>query len=89
MILSERLEMIKELSLTQCKCKEVKKRGHTFCTRCYGMLPQSLRDRLYRRLGEGYEEAYQESVKRLFPENLDAAVKGAGVGGTAPRAFEG
>lgn len=45
-MLSERLEMIKELSLTQCKCKEVKKRGHTFCTRCYGMLPQSLRDRL-------------------------------------------
>ena len=39
--------------------------GQTFCRRCYFALPQDMRKRLYRLVGDGYEQAYDGAVEFL------------------------
>jgi len=39
--------------------------GQTFCRDCFYALPQALRDALYKRMGHGYEEAYQAACDFL------------------------
>lgn len=62
-------ELAAELGGVDCRCKAVKERGQTFCRRCYFRLPKHLQRRLYRRVGNGYEEAYSTAV-----EFLDATI---------------
>jgi len=56
---------VDELMSEQCMCERVKKRHHSFCVRCYRALPSYLQTALYRRIGEGYEEAFDDAVKYL------------------------
>lgn len=49
----------------ECHCGETKRGNYSLCYGCYSKLPRDLRLRLYRRMGEGYEEAYDEAVKFL------------------------
>ncbi len=39
-------------------CKGRKKPHNAFCRECYKQLPQKLRNALWQRFGEGFEQAY-------------------------------
>lgn len=54
-------ELIKE----ECFCGHSKKSGHSFCYRCYKSLPPQMQRDMYQRMGDGYEEAYDEAIKWL------------------------
>jgi len=60
---------IKELDSEQCLCERSKARGKSFCYRCYKALPRDMQRDLYRRIGEGYEEAFEAAV-RYLEENV-------------------
>ncbi len=57
---------LKELQSSKCRCGKPKKPGKSFCYFCYTQLPKDQRQALYRRLGDGYEEAYGKSIAYLF-----------------------
>ena len=59
------VRLANELRGTQCQCGSVKKTRPTFCAACYRRLPRGERQALYRRIGEGYEEAYVQAIARL------------------------
>ena len=61
----DQIELVRELGSTTCRCGRAKKTRQTFCSQCYYSLPQAMRNALYRRLGVGYEEAYEEAEKHL------------------------
>lgn len=54
---------MKELGGVTCRCGREKRRGQTFCHWCYYRLPTHIRKALYRRIGEGYEEAYRDALE--------------------------
>lgn len=61
-----------------CYCGAHKKPRQTFCIRCYRSLNASQKAALYRRVGEGYEEAHASALTTLrkngrVPEAADAA----------------
>lgn len=58
-------DIIAELQGTVCRCGRHKRSGETFCSRCYFRLPPPLRSPLYRRVGDGYDEAYSAAVAYL------------------------
>lgn len=45
----------------ECECGRAKQPRQSFCRTCFYHLPKLLRARLYKRVGEGYEEAYAEA----------------------------
>ena len=49
----------------ECACGRSKQKGRSFCYGCYQALPRGLQVDIYLRLGQGYEEAYEASVKHL------------------------
>ncbi len=49
----------------ECTCSRPKQKGKSFCLGCYRVLPRGLQVDLYPRIGLGYEEAYEASVKHL------------------------
>lgn len=53
------------LSLKCGACGEEKKSKLAICATCYGKLPHSVRQNLYKTLGKGFEEAYAESLAWL------------------------
>jgi hypothetical protein len=53
------------LVVTLCRCDRRKKKRMSFCPTCYGRLPREMKNALYRRAGQGYEEAYDAAVKHL------------------------
>jgi len=55
----------KELQSEGCLCGRTKKPKHSFCHDCYYSLPTGMRRRLYRRLGFGYEAAFEEAAAWL------------------------
>lgn len=61
----ETLKLLRELAGTVCRCGAKKKSRQTFCGRCYHSLPRSVALALYRRVGDGYEEAYAKALKHL------------------------
>jgi hypothetical protein len=61
----------RELRSEECQCLRRKKSGHSLCWRCYSRLPAELRGRLYRRIGDGYEQAYEEAVTWLARHSDD------------------
>lgn len=50
------------LGITCAACKGAKRRHVAFCTLCYRQLPPALRKSLWKRFGQGFEEAYQASI---------------------------
>lgn len=46
---------------TECECGRTKQSRMSFCSKCFYTLPKPLRARLYKRVGEGYEEAHAEA----------------------------
>ena len=61
-------ELLDELMGQTCVCGRKKLRTQTFCGGCYYTLSRSQRQALYRRVGEGYEEAYADAVDTLTSE---------------------
>jgi len=59
--MSSARELIQELRGVVCRCGREKHSGETFCKACYFRLPPLLRRALYKRVGEGYENAYAEA----------------------------
>ncbi len=59
-------QAVEELLGTECKgCGGSKSSRMSHCRKCYFALPKYLRHDLYKRVGEGYEEAYEKSLKSL------------------------
>lgn len=46
-------------------CEKKKSKAQSFCSSCYYKLPEGMRKSLYRRFGDGYEEAYEEAIDEL------------------------
>lgn len=61
------VELVQELAGNRCQCGATKNKGQTFCRRCYFKLSREVCLALYRRIGEGYEEAYRAAISRLGP----------------------
>ena len=49
-----------------CLCRKPKKRGRSFCLDCYLRLPVNIQRALWRRCGDGYEEAYVAAKEWLL-----------------------
>lgn len=61
----EQKRLVAELAGTECRCGETKKAKQTFCRKCFFKLPRDLRNALYQRIGQGYEQAYQAAVEKI------------------------
>jgi CDGSH-type Zn-finger protein len=59
------LDLVHELSGLTCRCGHSKVAKQGFCHGCYVRLPDTLKSQLYRRIGHGYEEAYDRAVEIL------------------------
>ncbi len=46
-------------------CQRPKVANTAFCTRCYFSLPQPVRTKVWRKFGEGFEEAYDKALEML------------------------
>lgn len=62
---SDRLFYAGVLKGEECQCGRYKQPGYALCFRCYRELPGDLKRALYRRMGEGFEAAYDEAVSYL------------------------
>lgn len=56
---------LKELRSTECQCGQEKTEGRSFCYGCWKKLPEELRKPLYKRIGDGYEQAYERACQCL------------------------
>jgi len=56
---------IDTLKSEECLCGRTKGRGKAFCWRCWKALPAHMQKALYSRVGQGFEEAYEEAVQWL------------------------
>ncbi len=52
---------IKELMSNECACHKRKRASHSFCYNCYRALPKEMKGPLWRKIGQGYEAAYEEA----------------------------
>ncbi len=60
--LNDSVFLLKELKSNECACGNNKKEGMSFCYSCYSSLPDDIQKDLYKRFGNGYEEAYNFAV---------------------------
>jgi hypothetical protein len=56
---------VRELRGTICRCGAPKRKGHSFCSKCYYRLPPPLRQRLYLDLSNGYLAAFETALTYL------------------------
>lgn len=49
----------------ECQCGKSKRIGTAFCYLCYSNLPKDMKDDLWKKIGNGFEEAYEEAHKEL------------------------
>ncbi len=61
----KRMFYIGELKSEQCQCERPKQRGRAVCYKCWLRLPDNLRHALYRPVGGGFEQAYEEAYRYL------------------------
>lgn len=59
------VNLLMELNGEKCRCRRRKKSGYSLCGICYAKLPQDVKTALWRKIGHGYEEAYQKAVEAL------------------------
>ncbi|MHC1726527.1 MAG: regulatory protein GemA [Syntrophobacteraceae bacterium] len=62
---------VRELKGEGCQCGASKKSGYSFCWSCFSKLPEEMRKALYRKLGKGYEQAYDAAVVHLTGEEAN------------------
>jgi hypothetical protein len=53
------------LILPECACGKPKKRGMAFCYNCFIELPKLEKSLLYKRVGQGFEQAYESAIRYL------------------------
>ena len=58
----------RELASNGCLCGKPKKRGHSFCWSCFMALDRDQRRAMHQRIGQGYEEDFEEAVRYLERE---------------------
>ncbi len=58
-------DILRELAGIHCRCGANKQPRNTFCQRCFYTLPKEKRNDLYKRIGAGYEEAYEAACEFL------------------------
>jgi len=56
---------IEELKSEECFCGQTKKSGFSFCFNCYKKLTKEMQKDLYKKIGKGYEQAYDEAFLYL------------------------
>ncbi len=61
----QKIEILRKLLGTECECGKSKRSRFSHCRTCFFKLPSDLRKRLYKAMGEGYEEAFADSLKFL------------------------
>jgi hypothetical protein len=59
---------LQELNSEECACGAWKKKRLSFCYTCYRALSKDMQKDLYQRMGEGYEEAYDDAIRWLREE---------------------
>lgn len=73
-------QLLRELAGATCFCGRKKTGMQTFCGMHYHMLPAEMKSALYKRVGEGYEEAYA-AAKAVFaeraPKRKEASASGS------------
>jgi len=57
-----------ELNSDGCMCGRAKQPGKSFCYGCYKKLPPEKQKALYRKIGSGYEQAYDDAHTYLTRE---------------------
>lgn len=65
---SPKEQAMREFMGDVCSCGKPKKRGRSFCGRCYFTLPEPMRNTLFARFGRGYEENYEAAKDWLREE---------------------
>jgi hypothetical protein len=63
-------EAINTLNARVCACGAPKVRRTAFCGACYAALPVTAQTALWRKIGRGFEEAYEAAVARLRADGL-------------------
>jgi hypothetical protein len=58
----------KDLKSDGCMCGKPKQSGKSFCYSCWSKLPSEIQRALYKRIGSGYEAAYDEATVWLTRE---------------------
>jgi tRNA(Ile2) C34 agmatinyltransferase TiaS len=59
-------ELVASLKSTTCPaCSMSKGKGKTLCGCCFYALPDVIQGRLYKRIGQGYEEAFAGAMRHL------------------------
>jgi hypothetical protein len=58
-------EAVKLLGQQLCACGAAKVRKTAFCGSCYHALPDELRQGLWRKIGKGFEAAYEAALAHL------------------------
>jgi hypothetical protein len=57
-----------ELNGEECACGAWKRSMFAFCYTCHRSLPEDMKRELWKRIGDGYEEAYNEAISWLKEE---------------------
>ena len=66
-----RLEILESLGSTKCmSCGKAKYPKMSHCRSCYYALPPKMRSALYQGFGDGYEEAFEESLRYLADKRV-------------------
>lgn len=67
-------ELIASLASTTCPaCNRTKRTMNTFCYEDYNSLPYGLKQSLYRRVGHGYAEAFENAMECLDQKKVALA----------------
>lgn len=61
----DRIWYIKEFKGNECTCGQTKRSRSSFCYACFKSLPRTYQMALYQKMGDGYEEAYEDAVEWL------------------------
>jgi hypothetical protein len=62
----KRKTLLEDFLGTECSgCGGEKRSKMSHCSKCYYKLPKTMQAALYKRFGEGYEEAFEASTKYL------------------------
>lgn len=56
---------IEQLKSNECQCGAFKKSMKSLCYGCYVSLPSWIQRDLYKRIRNGYEEAYEDAIEFL------------------------
>lgn len=69
------IDILADLISTRCRCGSPKKPRRSVCVDCWRILSEVEQRALYRKVGQGYEAAYEKAITVLgyHPEKKGAA----------------